>query len=227
MKKVWQILFGFILAVLLLSASINRFGQISRLLVLVVVFLLLMRLLRYRGVLVTYGRVPLITASAVLLALVVVSALFHVCIPFSKTQAIGLEDYYIYYLKDFGPTWPKSLPTWRYAIAPAFSAQWAGLPFKNYAIQTGGMTSNGTWTERVIVFPLPSLLIVILPTLAVWWCQPTFLQGKCTRCNYDLKGNVSSVCPECGRKIEPETGQMEVAERVMHEDGEVLRKLGQ
>jgi hypothetical protein len=27
------------------------------------------------------------------------------------------------------------------------------------------------------------------------------LQGRCVRCDYDLTGNVSGVCPECGERV--------------------------
>lgn len=29
--------------------------------------------------------------------------------------------------------------------------------------------------------------------------------GKCRRCEYDLRGNVSGICPECGTPIRPDT----------------------
>ena len=39
-------------------------------------------------------------------------------------------------------------------------------------------------------------------TLAVWLVSRRRPQpGRCAGCNYDLTGNVSGVCPECGRKV--------------------------
>ena len=60
--------------------------------------------------------------------------------------------------------------------------------------------------------PVPVLLAAVLPTLAavtVWYCwdrpdeirrkrQERRAKGLCERCGYDLTGNVSGVCPECG-----------------------------
>jgi hypothetical protein len=47
-------------------------------------------------------------------------------------------------------------------------------------------------------------LTALLP--AVWlvqWGRRWYLRrlGGCSKCHYDLTGNVSGVCPECGRKI--------------------------
>jgi hypothetical protein len=54
--------------------------------------------------------------------------------------------------------------------------------------------------------PAPALLIPLIPALAAWylWDRPRELRrerrakGLCVRCGYDLRGNVSGVCPECG-----------------------------
>ena len=54
-----------------------------------------------------------------------------------------------------------------------------------------------------LVLPLwiPFVLLAI-PTLVLWHrdrrCSPT---GHCQRCGYDLTGNVSGRCPECGQGI--------------------------
>ena len=49
-------------------------------------------------------------------------------------------------------------------------------------------------------FPLYALLLAIaIPTLLVWRFVPKFPPGHCP-CGYDLRGNVSGVCPECGKK---------------------------
>lgn len=225
MKRAGQFVFGAILAFLLLFASVSlSFDHVWKALV---AFFLVMCLPRQRRVLVTYCRVPLCTASAILLSLAVISAFVHARIPVSTTQAIGLEDYHMYYLIDLGPVWPRTLPTWQYEIKPTLEFQWAGSPFQNYVFQTGGMTSSGTWTERIILSPLEVFLLLLLPTLVIWLFRPSSAPGECGRCRYDLTGNISGVCPECGKRIESAPGQMAVAERVMREDCDVLRKLGQ
>ena len=47
---------------------------------------------------------------------------------------------------------------------------------------------------------LPALVCVI-PTGVLWWKDRT-RKGHCRSCGYDLTGNVSGVCPECGLAIE-------------------------
>jgi len=57
----------------------------------------------------------------------------------------------------------------------------------------------------VVVIPLWMLFLLFLayPTLA-FIRRPLrrWRKGLCVRCAYDLTGNVSGVCPECGTKIE-------------------------
>jgi hypothetical protein len=48
-------------------------------------------------------------------------------------------------------------------------------------------------------------VIVALPTGLLWWFdrrRPA--QGHCHKCGYDLTGNVSGVCPECGMVVRAE-----------------------
>ncbi len=60
---------------------------------------------------------------------------------------------------------------------------------------------------RIVVLPLYALfLAVAIPTLLVWrFGHKRVKPGHCA-CGYDLRGNVSGVCPECGRETEPTTG---------------------
>jgi len=48
-----------------------------------------------------------------------------------------------------------------------------------------------------VPFWLP-LLIVALPTAYLWHRDRRIPPGHCPHCGYDLTGNVSGVCPECG-----------------------------
>jgi hypothetical protein len=63
----------------------------------------------------------------------------------------------------------------------------------------------GPFRSREIMLELP----LWLPTLAaavfapfLWWLdRRRILPGHCARCGYDLTGNVSGMCPECGKRI--------------------------
>jgi hypothetical protein len=47
--------------------------------------------------------------------------------------------------------------------------------------------------------PLAALLAM---TALLWWMdRRRFPQGHCRNCGYNLTGNVSGVCPECGQKV--------------------------
>ena len=50
------------------------------------------------------------------------------------------------------------------------------------------------------------VLTLALPTGFLWWRDRRFPKGYCQTCGYDLTGDVSGVCPECGEKI---VGQVE------------------
>ena len=61
---------------------------------------------------------------------------------------------------------------------------------------------GGTAADGGFYFPLYApFLAVLLPTLLVWrfWPKPP-KPGHC-RCGYNLTGNTSGVCPECGVEV--------------------------
>ena len=54
----------------------------------------------------------------------------------------------------------------------------------------------------VFVIPLTALLLIVI----FLWCLPfanPAQRGICGKCGYDLTGNTSGVCPECGTRINP------------------------
>jgi hypothetical protein len=68
---------------------------------------------------------------------------------------------------------------------------------------TGVMTfSRGGFSLRL--WPLPALFTMYLGI--VYFCRAyrrirRRREGRCLSCGYDLTGNVSGVCPECGTAI--------------------------
>ncbi len=54
----------------------------------------------------------------------------------------------------------------------------------------------------VIYIPLwLPFLIVMIPTALLWWRDRRLPPGHCQRCGYNLTGNVSGRCPECGDPV--------------------------
>ena len=52
------------------------------------------------------------------------------------------------------------------------------------------------------IFPLWLLIIpVVAVTIAIWRFDRRPPKGHCQTCGYNLTGNVSGVCPECGETV--------------------------
>ncbi len=68
----------------------------------------------------------------------------------------------------------------------------------------GEIPHHFEWDARHMILPLwmPFLLIAI-PTAILFWRDRRIPPGHCQRCGYDLTGNVSGVCPECGLPVPP------------------------
>ena len=44
-------------------------------------------------------------------------------------------------------------------------------------------------------------LVVLVPTAYLGWTDRRTPPGHCQKCGYNLTGNVSGICPECGGKV--------------------------
>ena len=60
--------------------------------------------------------------------------------------------------------------------------------------------------KGVDIPPVHMMLPFLLWSIAAWrhWFHPNrrrIPQGHCPRCGYNLTGNVSGICPECGEKV--------------------------
>jgi len=90
-------------------------------------------------------------------------------------------------------------------------------PYGHHGIGQRGLVRG--WPEarfvagfNLIVVPLWMLFVLIgVPTAWLWWRDRRRVPaGGCAACGYDLTGNVSGRCPECGALREVGTPKSEV-----------------
>lgn len=79
-----------------------------------------------------------------------------------------------------------------------------------YNLESGAFPQRalGLWwpivrSGEALVMPvwIPAMAISI-PAILSRWLRRQRPQGSCRRCGYELTGNVSGICPECGTSIE-------------------------
>lgn len=71
------------------------------------------------------------------------------------------------------------------------------LPKRYYA----GPASLMRVQQRVMLPLWPLYIGTVVWTIFVFWRYRSFPSSHCQVCSYDLTGNVSGLCPECGTKI--------------------------
>ncbi len=57
----------------------------------------------------------------------------------------------------------------------------------------------GVWEASSPIWVL--LVAAALPAAFLFWRDSRYPPGHCQRCGYDLTGNVTGVCSECGRAV--------------------------
>ncbi len=95
-----------------------------------------------------------------------------------------------------------------YRIDMAVSRQSAGGPGWHFLrLSTSGTTlwcfhnsisRKGVWMGFPLWLPL---LPFVVTSVVAWWSKPILL-NYCEKCEYDLTGNESGVCPECGNTVD-------------------------
>ena len=73
--------------------------------------------------------------------------------------------------KDYKSTWILNVP----------------FPWRGWAIHL-------SWVSLFMLF-------TVVPTALLWYVDRRFPPGHCQACGYNLTGNTSGVCPECGERI--------------------------
>jgi len=71
-----------------------------------------------------------------------------------------------------------------------------------------------SYDDRFVGAVIPDWFLMAMCALAPVGCAVMWRRtlkrrppGHCRRCNYDLTGNTSGTCPECGTAISTESGQ--------------------
>ncbi len=112
-----------------------------------------------------------------------------------------------FHLERYPASWsPKRLQG--FSIWPYFKVP----PVEATAIHRLGLTlpkshqhfsviSTPPWTGTVeIPLWIPFVLLAV-PAALLWWRDRKPPRGHCQRCGYNLTGNTSGTCPECGQPI--------------------------
>jgi hypothetical protein len=79
---------------------------------------------------------------------------------------------------------------------------WRHLGFSSFTSKS----AIPRYTVRFVTIPhgLPVLLLAVLPiwrSISAWRESRRIAPGQCKVCRYDLTGNTSGTCPECGTPI--------------------------
>ncbi len=64
--------------------------------------------------------------------------------------------------------------------------------------------AGNKWLTIPLYVPL---FIFVLPTAFLWWRDHRRPKGHCQNCGYDLTGNVSGRCPECGTPVDDDVSE--------------------
>ena len=92
--------------------------------------------------------------------------------------------------------WTAFLMVW----IPAIAITWYSISFFR-----DGLYDGFTWIAVTKVAAAGFLTVILWLNIGFRWWIPIGKPrpGHCQKCDYDLTGNVSGTCPECGNLIGP------------------------
>jgi hypothetical protein len=98
--------------------------------------------------------------------------------------------------------------------SPDTSSPMASLWVHNWWNRRGfdiewGVTQHGSQGLISVVFPLwlPAALFAMLPSIWILKNRRKRTRDSCRTCGYNLSGNVSGICPECGTAMAGKVGK--------------------
>ena len=124
------------------------------------------------------------------------ASLWYVCgFKLTSTSCIGLKNQGVMFNRH--PIYAQ-IPQ----MTEFYRIDWRGIRFDSPQVGLAKQQQPGIYGFFVPYWLL--LLLTAIPTAWLWhrdrgWKRP----GCCLRCGYDLTGNTSGVCPECGDKVHP------------------------
>lgn len=87
----------------------------------------------------------------------------------------------------------KPMLAWAHATNPSTY----GIEFPSFSTTSG----NGGFGMNVRVPLFLLFLVIAMSTSGLWYFDHCAQRGHCRKCDYDLTGNMSGICPECGAPI--------------------------
>ncbi|MBN1512037.1 MAG: hypothetical protein JXB13_08480 [Phycisphaerae bacterium] len=86
-------------------------------------------------------------------------------------------------------------------VAPASEFMWTSKDLLASPVVKWTVNSYGAQSVYVSVPLWFVSLVFAIPTAILWYLDRRPPKGHCQKCGYNLTGNVSGVCPECGHSI--------------------------
>src|SRR5262245_36520615 len=91
-----------------------------------------------------------------------------------------------------------------YELAPEWDLRWPSYEHRRLFYTMDSSNGLVRLGEHVVIVPLWLLgALTLLVMIASEMRRKRFPAGACQQCGYDLRGNTSGACPECGAAIPP------------------------
>ena len=146
------------------------------------------------------GTVGCVLIAGAFLACVVGCRIAYVWETEGQLCSLALSGGCINFIQNYGKDWAEA-SGWNLEYCPPISSSvsdFRWLPgIRQHFYLEGGKHTTSMYLPLWIPF-----LLLLMPTPLLWWRdRRKRIPGFCRRCDYDLTGNTSGVCPECGLEV--------------------------